>query len=123
MRIRIKCGKVRLFFLLPLSVIKSKLAYKLIVEEISKQYRNTTTDGNTDGAHCSKENNLQTECDNDQAISELSSEKSLSKSVVIDRVLMRKFYCALKKLIKTNGHFTLVDVCVDNEKTRVKITI
>lgn len=124
MRIRIRCYKVRLFFLLPLGVIKSELAYKLIVKMISKQQQNATIDENINCAIiCIKENILQTDCDNSQAMSALSSNESLRKSVGIDRVLMRKFYSALKKLIKTNGHFILVDVCADNGKTRVKITI
>ncbi len=151
MRIHIRSGRIRLFFWLPLSFIKSRLAGIIFAELLddSSAKRKNKNKIEVDCENCeiaetaAESDNFETnEAVNDAvvAVAENSTENTQQltaeaqepsaetdkKKFVIDRVFLKNIYDVLKNVVKKSGHFTLVDVDEYDEKdgkTRVKITI
>lgn len=123
MRIKLRSGKTRLSFWFPLSAVKSKFVYKMIVGNVKRKKREQMC---LDSGEQREEQN-QVDVTLQESVDAVSEQEKAcdndENTFSIDRELMKKIYSALKSVVKTHGHFTLVDVCSDNGDTTVKITI
>lgn len=136
MRIYVKSGRIRLFFGLPLSALKSRLASRIITDAVEsksnsdKNYRQLDEiNGSVDKTAPCETCDLDVTVDVDKQRAELceSSQAELPDGAKADfvahREFLKKIYDALKQVVKENGHFTLVDISADDGKTKVKIRI
>ena len=95
MRIKIRNGKVRLFFAVPLGLFKSRLGCRVICQMLNRK-------------------------DNDE---DSTPENASKNDTQLTRAQVVEIVNGLKKFVKTNGHFNLVEVASVQEKTFVKIRI
>jgi len=137
MRIYIKSGRLRLFFGLPLSALKSRLASRIITDAVKSKSDSCQKSEFVEAGGGSVDNVLSNETRDTDVSIEVDEQyidlpdnvevpekqNSVKSEFVADRELLKKVYGALKKVIKDNGHFTLVDVSADNGKTKVRIRI
>ncbi len=134
MRIHIKSGRIRLFFALPLSFVKSRLASRIFTDAVKSK---STSD--KDDKHIEANGDISEETsETPDLVTIINAEKDAEVSYVaqtaavpcdaksdfaVNRAFMKNVYGALKKIVKEKGHFTLIDVTADNEKTKVIIGI
>lgn len=121
MRLKICKGKVRLFFWLPLSAVKGRLALKIATKaaEDMKKVSETQSD------------KQQTPHEQDTALLQIAPHESPatqnqgaeSQSLSVTREFLKQIHKALKEYVKQNGHFSLVDISADKGKTKLKIRI
>lgn len=146
MRIYVRSGKLRLFFWLPLAMIKGRLASKIIAEATKSNYSKEKADdaieeneelavdiGEQDetkniqaNAEVAAENVVeQTEktlTDLQEATAEFveetseNNEEAIEAKPAIDRDFLKKVYAALKTVVKKCGHFTMVDVISEDDE-------
>lgn len=128
MRVHIKSGRIRLFFGLPLSFVKSRLASKILTDASkpksssdSKHKRIETNDGIADETTICE--TVPVPVEGERKSDKMEMSRDANAEFVANREFLKKIYGALKKVVKGNGHFTFVDVSADNGKTKVKIKI
>ena len=120
MRISVRSGKLRLALWLPLSALKSKTAYKVL----TGGKRGKIVCG-THEVDCAEKTDAvaQNATTMAESVDESGATVDVAPKLPFDKQFVKKIYCTLKRVVKSNGHFTLVDVCSENGKTRVKIIV
>lgn len=120
MRIKVRSGKLRLALWLPLSVLKSKTAYKVLTG--CKRGKKVC---DAHGVDCEEKTDVaaQNATTIAESVVESGAKVDIAPKLPFDKQFVKKIYCTLKRVVKSNGHFTLVDFCAENGKTRVKIIV
>ena len=100
MKLRIKADGVRLCLWFPLSILKTRLGYKVVQRAVAREVdkRSKTTD-----------------------IAQ-QREQAKKQSTPITREQVKEMYNILKRCIKLNGHFNIVEVEThDGEKVLIRV--
>ena len=119
MTIHVKAGKVRLHLWFPISILKSRFAYKIakraIEDSAKKQSEQTKELPEPVALPAEKQVEVIASVPSE-------SETSLGKAVNFTREQMVEMYNAIKRSVKQHGHFNLVEVdSHDGEKVRIRV--
>lgn len=130
MKLKIHAGKVRLFFWLPLSLIKSRLGLRIATKAMEDTRRKSADYSQDEVAQDFDAVPAQTTFKSDLEATptevcgaDAPDKNSREQSVPVTRKFLKEVYNVLKAYVKQNGHFNLVDIVADNGKTKVEIRI
>ena len=111
MTVHVKAGKVRLHLWFPLSTLKSRFGYKVVKRAIENS------------AQKHSEKTSQTSESAELAANETQKEQmDCAKAPSITREQVVEMYNIIKRCVKANGHFNLVEVnSHDGERVRIRV--
>ena len=119
MTIHVKAGKVRLHLWFPTSIFKSRFAYKIAkraIEDCVKKQSEQSKES-TERVSLPAENQVEA-----IACEPSESETSQDKVANFTRAQMVEVYNVIKRYVKANGHFNLVEVDSHaGEKVRIRV--
>ena len=120
MTIHVKAGKVRLHLWFPTGILKSRLAFNIakrsIKEHVSKQGQSHSMPTEQSGVQ-----------QEDQKVAVANTKVQIEQNTQTNsnsftREQMLELYKVLKRFVKSNGHFNLVEVNSHNgEKVRIRV--
>lgn len=114
MTIKIRSGKLRLAFWMPLSLLKSRLGYKICTSIMAN---------NVNARSMAENGHKLPHADTTQATVSNEAGDGNKPKIVITRQQLKELYTVLRQCVKRDGHFNLVEVNSPSSNAHVRIRV